>query len=136
MEELFLAVDPGREKTGIAIVNSSCQPVYLQVASSANLADALYDLHSTYNISDIMVGNGTYHECVLQIVKTQFAGYSIQLVDEKNTTLQARKLYWQYNKPSFWQSLLPFDWRSTPPLDAYAALAIAICHLQGGLSGK
>ena len=52
--------------------------------------------------------------------------FDVKIVDEKNTTLEARKLYWKKNPPSGWRRLLPISMQVPPvPVDDIAAEVLA-----------
>lgn len=125
---VIIAIDPGSDKCGVCVWANG-QPKLLEVVPKGALTTRLQALIGEFAEAKLIMGDGTNSQQVL----AQLASLNLDItsVDETNTTLIARSLYWQYNKPSFWQSLLPQDWRSIDtPLDAYAALAIVQRYLQ------
>lgn len=125
-----MAIDPGRAKCGIAVVDRKGTVLFVKAVENSVVVAELQQIFDEYVLNKVVMGNGTDHINVLTKIKAAYPNLSIEMVDEKNTTLMARKLYWQYNKPSFWQNLIPYDWRTTPILDGYAALAIAIKYME------
>ena len=76
------------------------------------------------------LGNGTKSKEFYVYLKNKIS-CEIKLVDEKNTTLEARKLYWKIHKPDLFERLLPEGLRVPKRnLDDLAAFAIALRALQ------
>lgn len=126
---MLIAIDPGRDKCGLAIVQPDGEVLELFLVRATELLEQVQICLAKYPQSQILLGDGTQSATAQQNLAS--LNQSIILVDERNTTLQASELYWRKNKPSFWQSLLPIRWRSLPePVDAYAAWAIALRFLQ------
>jgi len=143
----ILGVDPGRDKVGWALVNysgdlfsSGICPVSEQelFLTALTRGPCLWErellpwvtekagarVSQPETLSIIAVGNGTGS---LEAVKLfERLGIQIVVVDESETTLEARRLYWSLNSPSWWQRYLPrVMWFPPRPLDDLAAWAIA-----------
>ena len=81
---------------------------------------------SISKIKFIAVGNGTKSKDFYNYVKNKFQ-IEIKIIDEKNTTLEARKLYWKIHEPDSFQKFLPEGLRVPKRvLDDLAAWAIAL----------
>lgn len=130
---IIIAIDPGRDKCGLAVVDSQGQALELVLVLRSDLPVRLREILAEWCPKSpelvVLMGNGTQHQQVLQEIE-QSCKLTIQLVDEYGSTLAARELYWQRNQASYWQRLLPATWRSTPPLDAYAAWVIAKSYIK------
>lgn len=129
-QNLVVAIDPGSNKCGIAVVDLQGIVLQLLLVGRHELASAvakiIQDLTAKGYQTTIVMGNGTQHKKVSQELQAIVLDKSaVQMVEEYGSTLEARELYWKYNNPTWWQRLLPPSWRNTPPLDAYAALVIA-----------
>ncbi len=86
-------------------------------ANSAGIIDAT---------AFVAVGNGTHSKNFTAQVRANLP-CEIVIVDEKNTTLEARRLYWQIHRPRFLMRLIPQGLRVPDRiLDDLAAWAIAI----------
>lgn len=73
----------------------------------------------------LLLGAGTGAKKLLNQLQTWFPQLTWELIPERNTTLQARELYFQHHPPRGWRRLLPKGMRIPPePYDDYAALAI------------
>lgn len=131
--KLIIAIDPGRDKCGLAVVDLQGDALELALVTRANLAECLARLLDKWQTKatdiSLIIGNGTQHKQVRQELEAYNPDWKITEVEEYGTTLAARELYWLKNKPSWWQRLIPANWRDTPPLDAYAAWAIAKLHI-------
>lgn len=131
--QIIIAIDPGRDKCGLAVVSLQGEALQLELAKRRDLLPklvALIDKWQEGYAIKIVIGNGTEHKQVLQELVPIAAEWQIQIVEEYGTTLAARDLYWQHNKAKWWEQLIPEGWRSTPPLDAYAAWAIAKVYIK------
>ena len=116
----FMGIDPGRDKCGVAILNSDGEIKFQRVVVTDELADVLKTLAAQFRIQTVILGDGTTHKSAAQ--KISAAGLNFQLVDEKHTTEEARRLYWKKNPPSGWRKFLPTSMQVPPePVDALVA---------------
>lgn len=117
---MIVAIDPGKN-IGIAFVSEKGELLNSKIVSAKQL--------SNYHIPEnaiVVVGNGTTSSNIIKIVKQ----YKPILVDEKDTSLMAKELYFKDNPPSGWMRLIPKGLRSPNVLiDDYAAYAIALRYL-------
>ena len=121
----IIAIDPGREKCGIAVVHSTQGILKLLIVPTADLAAAVGNMASRYQTCTIILGNGTSHREAKDTLASS-AEYSIHVVDEAHTTEQARTRYWQENPPQGLRRLIPLGLQSPPePVDAYVAAILA-----------
>ena len=143
-KDLALGLDPGRDKTGFAFVNLDGELLVSGIFPTAEIEKFFADF-TPYVIECrtdsghddmisraefIAVGNGTTSKDFVRLVKN-IAGLEVITVDEKNTTLEARGLYWKIHKPSFWTRLMPEGMRVPKrPLDDLAAWAVALRGLK------
>ncbi len=146
-KNLILAFDPGRDKTGFALVNFNGGLIFSGMFPSQErekFFDMLLNKKSIEEfiiegedkeyknffsrIKFIAVGNGTHSKEFYENAKNKFPSeFEIKIVDEKNTTLEARKLYWKIHKPGFFIKILPEGLRVPKRvLDDLAAWAIAL----------
>lgn len=73
----------------------------------------------------LVVGDGTGSAAVQEALRRRDAAFEV--VDERHTTLAARRLYFRDHPPRGLARLLPEGLRSPPrPVDDYAAYAIAL----------
>jgi RNase H-fold protein (predicted Holliday junction resolvase) len=124
-----LGIDPGTRKAGFAIVNSADGAV---IDRGIEVVDELLDraklLVERHEVVTIALGQGTNAD-TLGLALGQL-GVPVRLVDERETTLRARSLYFADNPPRGWRKLIPLGMQVPPrPIDDYAAVLIARRYL-------
>lgn len=130
MKNEILAIDPGREKTGIAILNNS-DVLEHKIINSEELVQTIKSLLEKYIIKTIVMGNGTSSKKKYDLLKREFIDRDIVLINEYRTTDEARKLYFQENPPKGWKKLIPLGMQVPPvPVDDYAAIVIGRKYLK------
>jgi RNase H-fold protein (predicted Holliday junction resolvase) len=132
--QFYLGIDPGRDKTGLALVEETGRILAVQVVRTRNFSDALlkflYDKLQVNNpwglrkkLRAVVMGDGTSSEEHRQWVGKALPGFPLHIVDEKFSTEEAKELYWQLFPPKGWRSLIPLGLQTPPePLDGYAAV--------------
>lgn len=134
LERIVLAIDPGRSKCGVAVLacaDSKSIPRILHraVVNTATLSDTLQSLASQYSPNTIVVGDGTSSKPAVELVSSLGIG-SVEVVDEKFTTLQARERYFRENPPRGLRKLIPVSLQTPPlPYDDYVAIILAERYL-------
>ncbi|WP_278849936.1 pre-16S rRNA-processing nuclease YqgF [Megamonas funiformis] len=130
MNDEILAIDPGREKTGIAILKNS-NVLEHKIINSDELVQIIKSLLEKYIIKTIVMGNGTSSKKKYDLLKREFIDRDIVLINEYRTTDEARKLYFQENPPKGWKKLIPLGMQVPPvPVDDYAAIVIGRKYLK------
>lgn len=130
MNDEILAIDPGREKTGIAILKNS-DVLEHKIINSEELVQIIKSLLEKYIIKTIVMGNGTSSKKKYGLLKQEFIDRDIVLINEYRTTDEARKLYFQENPPKGWKKLIPLGMQVPPvPVDDYAAIVIGRKYLK------
>lgn len=130
MNDQILAIDPGREKTGIAILKNS-DVLEHKIINSEELVQIIKFLLEKYIIKTIVMGNGTSSKKKYDLLKREFIDRDIVLINEYRTTDEARKLYFQENPPKGWKKLIPLGMQVPPvPVDDYAAIVIGRKYLK------
>ena len=115
-----MGIDPGRDKCGLAVLSTTGDIKFQRVVATDELADTIKTLSAQFAISTVILGDGTTHKSAAQ--KLSDAGLTFQLVDEKHTTEEARRLYWKKNPPTGWRRFLPTSMQVPPePVDALVA---------------
>ncbi|MCS7165006.1 MAG: Holliday junction resolvase RuvX [Candidatus Calescibacterium sp.] len=96
----YLGIDPGTHKVGIAIANHNKQMVYKTIVKFSSILDTIQSLVEEYDIEDIILGNGSNYKKVLGMINiikiarvNQKKKLNIHIVDEKNSSIEARKIF-------------------------------------------
>ncbi|MBQ8919772.1 MAG: pre-16S rRNA-processing nuclease YqgF [Acidaminococcaceae bacterium] len=133
-DSCYLGIDPGRDKTGVALVDGSGAIVAVQVLRTRSFPDALAKfLSDTLQAANawalrrklraVVIGNGTNSATHKASVEHLLTGIPLYEIDEKNSTEEARALYWELFPPTGWRRLVPLGLQVPPePLDGYAAV--------------
>lgn len=125
MTKLYLGIDPGRSKTGLALVNGAGKIVKLHIAESQNIDNEIVEFIKNSCPVQIVLGNGTNSRNIGESVKRVLPDVMVTVVEEAHSTEEARSLYWQENPPKGLKKLIPLGMLVPPvPLDAYAAVIL------------
>ena len=125
MTKLYLGIDPGRSKTGLALVDGASKIVKLHIAESQNIDNEIVEFIKNSCPVHIVLGNGTNSRNIGESVKRVLPDVMVTVVEEAHSTEEARTLYWQENPPKGLKKLIPLGMLVPPvPLDAYAAVIL------------
>ena len=129
-DKTVLAIDPGSRKCGIALVNRNGGEVvtliWRKIVAPDALAAAMTEAMAVRPYSLVVVGSGTQGRDIVDIIREAMPSISILVVDEKDTTYQARERYWEHNPRRGWRRILPSTLQVPPePLDDFVALILA-----------
>lgn len=130
-----LAIDPGRSKCGIAVVQKTFdkdQPdnvIHQSVISTDILCKTVVDLADQFAPDIIIIGDGTMSaELTQAVISLQIA--PTEIVDEKYSSLIARKKFFEKNPPRGIRKFIPVSLQ-TPnrPYDDFVAILLAERYL-------
>lgn len=126
------ALDPGRSKCGLVLVNAGERRVLAAgVLPPDRCRKELNDWLQQHPESPVVLGNGTGSQPWQPWLA---ARTELVLVPEAGTTLAARQRYWQLEPPRRWQRLLPAGLRLPPrDVDDVAAQLLLERYLQVSL---
>ena len=121
----IIGIDPGSAKCGYAVVGVDGVRVALEVLPLGELPDRVSQDVRLSQIEAICIGHATNSRDVERLCRSRWPEIPVVIVDETNTTLDARRRYYEENPP---KGLLRFLPRGllvpSAPLDGYAALLI------------
>jgi len=130
-ERLIVGIDPGRTKCGFAVLTSSGERLALDVVRTADIASRLRSVAGEGVVAAICVGHATTSDVVVEMCRTAWPQIPLVVVDESNTTLEARQRYYRDHPPRGLLRLVPRGLLvPAVPLDGYAALLIAERYLR------
>ena len=123
MSRPVLAIDPGREKCGVAVLASDGRVLVQEVVATAALDAAVGELIRAYE-PNVIMGNGTTSADAKKRVEA--LGVPVLLVDEYRTTDAAKCAYWEAHPPRGWRCLVPRGMLVPPvPVDDFVAVILA-----------
>lgn len=123
---MILGFDPGRDKCGLAMVNNNKEILYNEVISSDNAITIITQLINKYKPLKLVMGNQTTSkQWQTKLIDKLNLSIDILLVDEKNSTVEARERYWQIYPPKGLTRLIPLGLRVPPrPVDDIVAIIL------------
>ena len=122
---MLAAIDPGRDKCGFALLNSDGSVVRKSIVPTENLLDALAEATTEYEVTHIVLGNGTTSKKMRGLIGERLPHIPVNVVDEYKTTELARRDYFAENPPKGWRRLLPLSMQTPPvPVDDFAAVRL------------
>lgn len=121
----ILAIDPGREKCGVAVMDGTTV-LARAVVPVRQLIELITDWSTRYGVRQILVGDRTGSKEIVRLIATALRDVPLTLVAETGTTLDARKRYFRDHPPRGWRRLLPMTLQvPSRPYDDYAAVVLA-----------
>ena len=128
----IVGIDPGRDKCGVAVLNSSAEILFEEVIETAEFETVIKKLVAQFNIQLAILGDGTTHKNAEKILRS--LNLEVKIVDEKHTTEEARRLYWKKNPPRGWRKILPTSMQVPPvPVDGIVAEILVTRHLSSSV---
>ncbi|NCO73683.1 MAG: pre-16S rRNA-processing nuclease YqgF [Cyanobacteria bacterium] len=123
---MILGFDPGRDKCGVAVLDINKKILYNKVVDSDKAIALIDELIKKYNPLKIVMGNQTTSKQWEQRLKDNLNLYiNLQLVDERNSTVEARQKYWEMYPPKGLTRLIPKGLRIPPrPVDDIVAIIL------------
>ena len=119
------AIDPGKDKCGVAVLYESGVVVEQKIIPTATLADELQHFLKDYQIRRIVIGNGTTSKTAQEKIVAALPQVPLAVVDEYKTTEMARQDYFAANPPTGWHRLLPLTMQTPPvPVDDFVAVRL------------
>lgn len=130
MENTILAIDPGSSKCGMALVKRDSAGdlaiLWRKIAPTETLADSLAEAFSVEQARLVVFGSGTKSKDLVALTREAYPSMGILVIDEKDTTLQARERYWEHHKRRGWRRIIPASMQVPPePVDDFVAIILA-----------
>ncbi|MGP1384710.1 MAG: pre-16S rRNA-processing nuclease YqgF [Thainema sp.] len=124
--KILLGFDPGRDKCGIAVMDTDQKLYDHQVVLSAAVIKAIQDYQRHYAIGQLIMGNQTSANQWQQRLQTELPNPpEIALVDERYSSLEARDRYWQMYPAQGLARLIPQGMRTiSRPIDDIVAILL------------
>jgi RNase H-fold protein (predicted Holliday junction resolvase) len=122
----YLGFDPGRDKCGMAVLETNHCVHYHEVILSDDVTEKLVSLCQQFPIEQLIIGNQTTaKQWKAQLEKMLLRPIPITMVDERNSSVEARDRYWQMYPPQGLTRLIPQGLRVPPrPIDDIVAILL------------
>lgn len=136
---VVLAIDPGRDKCGVAVVaatgiGTEYKVLERRIIAPPEMQKALLLLVEQYSVRQIVIGHATASQPLQASLSTWVPAVAVVVVDETGSTLEARDLYWQTHPARGWRRVLPLSLQVPPqPIDDFAAVVLAQRYLEQAL---
>ena len=132
MSPMILGFDPGRDKCGLAVMSQGLQLHYHQVVLAQEAIATIDLLCQKFAISILVMGDRTTSkQWQSQLQEVLPPTVAIFMVDEHNSTLEARARYWQMYPPKGLTKLVPQGLREPPrPVDDIVAILLIERYLR------
>ncbi|MCX7970898.1 MAG: hypothetical protein N3A57_04980 [Negativicutes bacterium] len=123
----FVAVDPGRDKCGLAAVSDG-RLVWREICRRQEVMARLLSAIDELNLTAVVVGDRTGSRNFCRELTAALAGRPVAIVtvDEHRSSEEARQRYWRDHPRRGWRRWLPAGLLVPPrPVDDYAAEVLA-----------
>ena len=128
MEPPILAIDPGREKCGAAVLDQDKNVLWQCVVGLSDLLPVSLQVTRQYGIRTVVLGNQTFSGEVRRMLQPLLEKKLVQKiinVDERGSTEMARARYWQAFPPCGWRWFIPRGLLIPPcAIDDFAAIIL------------
>lgn len=126
----IIAIDPGKDKTGIAVFNQAKTLLEKKVALTSQLDQEISFFSKKYNATLLIMGSGTNSKKLASKITVSNPKMDIVYINEKGSTLEARTLYWREHEPKWFLRIFPRSFLLPPEqYDDYAAVVIGLRYL-------
>ncbi len=129
--EAVIAVDPGREKCGIAVVKADGAVLAKGIVARAEIGERVRELARVHGVDTVVLGDRTGSRALAQEIRAALdrAGAGprrVVFVDEHESSMEGRRRYLKDHPPRGLGKLVPLSLR-TPgePFDDYVAVILA-----------
>lgn len=130
-----LAIDPGSAKCGLALVarddSGEINLLWRAISPPDKLDAAISEAKACSGFSMVVVGSGTRSQPIVKQIRELMPSMGVLVIDETDTSLQARERYWEHNPRKGWRRIVPSTLQVPPePIDDFVAMILAERVLQ------
>jgi RNase H-fold protein (predicted Holliday junction resolvase) len=130
LDEIVLAVDPGRDKAGMAVVSNAHGTLYRCVVSADDCASRGRELAAAHGVHRIVVGDRTGSREVVRALALS-SGLDVITVDEHRSSMEGRQRYLRDHRGKGLSRFVPIGLRTPPePFDDYVAEILAARYFE------
>jgi RNase H-fold protein (predicted Holliday junction resolvase) len=124
---VILAIDPGKDKCGLALFNKDGKVVEQTIVRRHDLFRQI----AHYQATTLVIGDSAHGREINTELLRRHPQAKVLLFPEQNTTRQAKEAYWRAHPPRGWRRFVPTSFLSVPvPVDDYAAVIIGERYLK------
>lgn len=132
----IVGVDPGRSKCGFAVVYEDGSRKSIAVVPTGEIGDRIESEVRSSDVTAICIGHATASDAIVKLCAARWPSIPLRVIDETNTTLEARRLYYLDHPPrGIWRFIPRGLLVPDEPLDAYAALLI-VARFEAGKEAR
>lgn len=137
-QTIIIGFDPGRDKCGVAAMERGGKIVCHEVVAAETAISFIQSLCRQFTVTLFVMGNQTTAKQWKQKLEAQLSPtFPIVMVDERNSTLEARERYWQMYPPQGLTRFIPQGMRLPPcPIDDIVAILLIERYFQINGSGE
>ncbi len=133
----LLAIDPGREKCGLAVVGYDHTIYHREIVETPKLHLRVAHFVGRFGIDLIVLGDRTTAQETRETLRRAGFRLEITYVDEDRSSELGRRRYLLDHPGKGWQQFLPIGLRSPDqPYDDYVAVILAERYLDGQRSTR
>jgi len=128
---MILAIDPGKNKCGLAVLDEKQQVFERRVLERIQLSREVQQLITKHRIRTVVIGRSAFGRDVeIELLRLNLK-VNLVFIPETDSTRQARVRYWKENPPKGLLRFFPTSLRVPPvPVDDYAAVILAERYLK------
>jgi len=128
---MILAIDPGSQKCGLAVMDAQARVLGKKVIERIQLESEIVGLMAKYRMDTIVIGGGTAAKSIQRELSRLDLRCNIVFTNEKFSTLEARRKYWLEHPLRGILRLVPTSLLPPPgPIDDYAAVVLGERYLK------
>jgi len=122
---MIVAIDPGREKCGMAAMERDGTCTWHRVVPRTDFLAEVERVIQVQAVEKWVVGSGTTSAEVVASLSSRFGADNVVVVDERDSTLEARFVYFEEHPPRWIWRWLPKGLLYPPcAIDDYAAIVL------------
>ena len=130
----YIGFDPGKDKCGMAIVQSDGTPLRHEVIASAQAIETLLSWGEAFEIEALILGDQTGSKQWRSRIRAALPKLRIKSIDERFSSQEARDRFWKMYPARGFDRLVPQGMRIPPrAIDDLVAIILVERFLQSGL---
>jgi len=130
-KEVIVAVDPGREKCGVAVVASDLELILKEIVSRDEAVNRVLELAEKHGARKVVLGDRTGSRGFASEIQQEHPPFEIIFIDEHRSSMEGRRRYLLDHPLPGLGRLIPLSLRAPKePFDDYVAVVLAERYFQ------